>query len=534
MPQIIFSNSPNFEVTHGGPKEPSGWRPVVQDGEDAPALSHSIQDKVPKDSSIVLKPLRKKVATPKAGSEIGIGRRDRRVQDFGGDPKTYVHPYTSFQDPSVGEYKYAPGDPGSSGGAPMVVASPTKLVFSAEDTLYQDVTSPFPAPQGGSDLIQDTNEVPRNRPRITRITDKSKRLDRMKHWSGLPEPTPTQNVQNDHMTYPLARFRGHISVLAAEDDTPGWGFFGYPEFQRTTRENWGGKEVLVHKFKVTIYDKEGDSYPSLWLTFYIIERDGKLSLHKGSYLFDYADQKRGEAMFGFPSLPQDVAADIFGMLPDEVIQEAMDIVRSYEPDKGKKESRYEKSSKDGASKVKEAREEAREAQAEAERAKAEAERAKAEKAKALAEERRKQAEAIRRRVQEREKAVTEKIRKQRAHYYNVLTDPILDELAPGITPVERLFTTITKWDNGAFTADSNRLDSTARKLLAENPKGEGEYFRWDYSSPEMVEEEQVAKSKAGKMTVDRPAILRIYRKPSWEKIQDDVFKMRKDFLEGRE
>jgi len=117
----------------------------------------------------------------------------------------------------------------------------------------------------------------------------------------------------------------------------------------------------------------------------------------------------------------------------------------------------------------------------------------------------------------------EKLERAGGKGYNVLEDKNLDVVAPGITPVERLFTPITTWGkSGVFVADVAKLDDATKALLekeAADPetgvrKGEGKYFAWEYTDEDAVEkakEFQVAET--GSAFDVKPSV--IIRRTGW-------------------
>ena len=92
--------------------------------------------------------------------------------------------------------------------------------------------------------------------------------------------------------------------------------------------------------------------------------------------------------------------------------------------------------------------------------------------------------------------------------YNVLKDKSLD-LAPGISPVERLFTTIDNWEDDGFFADVSDFDEGTGELVRATPKSpkRSKYFEWELFPEEGSKPEQ----------------LYVKRLPAWKAIEKQVW-----------
>ncbi len=504
----------------------------------------------------------------------------------------------------------------------------------AEDTLYQSLPGDqFPAPQGGSDLIQDTNFTPRQYPRPVSFRDRRRRLDYKKGGyspSGLPEPPPTQTVQNDAMTYPI----GGGLLFAAEDPRKMSWFFGAPE----KGQSYPSGKGQLHSFVSMLYGDEADANPLLRLTFYLKQVGNRLTLAENEYDLSYFDQAEGESRFGVADLSRlgnDVEDAIFAQLPKDVIQQAKETIVPPSPEEqAKREEKKAKESEKQAKaeekqvkleekkakieerKVKTAEREQKMADKQAkaeEKAAKEAQKSTAplpqemlgpdakpadrstefykaeglseEEIAALTELKTSDPEAYQSWVKEMEKAYpaqapdpaaelykaeglseeeikdleelkvsdpeaynawlkeaqgtkpageeadkgkgkTEKNEPQKGASYNVLQDPTLAELAPDMTPEEKLFTNIKRWDGDTFYANPDKLDSQTLELLKKKKKGEGKYFSWSYRDRDDVKKETGGEG-------DQEPVLTINRLGPWTDIQPDVVRKRNELLEGK-
>lgn len=114
--------------------------------------------------------------------------------------------------------------------------------------------------------------------------------------------------------------------------------------------------------------------------------------------------------------------------------------------------------------------------------------------------------------------------------YNVLEDPALD-LAPGITPEEKIFTTIQDWDGDTFYGDVAKLDKATLAILQEHPKSnqrKHKYFRWDYISQADVDKGAAKNIEEMGYTVGNEPALIVERLPAWKKVEDQVKQARKE------
>ena len=121
---------------------------------------------------------------------------------------------------------------------------------------------------------------------------------------------------------------------------------------------------------------------------------------------------------------------------------------------------------------------------------------------------------------------SEKTEDEKGRYYNVLKDPVLTKLAPGITDEERLFTNLRNWSEDVFYADPRRLDSVAQSLLNNKKHGKGKYFSWDMTTEEDIAQEQKKRTDQGLAVSNVDPVLFIKRTPAWTNIQDAVAKAR--------
>jgi len=118
-------------------------------------------------------------------------------------------------------------------------------------------------------------------------------------------------------------------------------FFGYPEYQKSYK--LGGK--TYQEFGITVFDSEEASEPSYILRFSLTTkpRSKELTLHEGSYMVSSIDPKI------VPAPDTDTQEAIFAQIPDEVVQQASEIINPPTP-----EQKAEEKAKEEAKKAKEA------------------------------------------------------------------------------------------------------------------------------------------------------------------------------------
>jgi len=75
-------------------------------------------------------------------------------------------------------------------------------------------------------------------------------------------------------------------------------------------------------------------------------------------------------------------------------------------------------------------------------------------------------------------------------------------------PQEHLFRNVEGWQDDYQTYSGKDLDESTRKVLDQNPEGEGNYFKWEYVKPDKEKKTD--------------AVLVIIRKPAWKTIQGDI------------
>lgn len=604
MRPLVFANNP-LGTPEASPDK-SGWQSVTQDGETAP--SETSGSDLDQAKQIKMEPVRRKKrrrGNPEAGTDLGL-HRDMGRDNYGGDPATYQQPYTPFKDQSNREFYYAPGDPGLTGGrlvfaetvecewcgkpfepevrgqhacSPHCPEAPAdseeifhELHLDAEDTLFQDAPSTFPAPQGGSDLIQDTNLTPRQYPRPVRFSDRRRRQDYKKDGyqpSGLPEPPPTPGVDFalGDVEWPL---NGALVFAAEDDPTKMTWFFGYPEPLRTVAE---GKAV-VHPFAVAIYDNEESDNPVLNLVFNIKQVGNKLSMMK-DYDLSFFDQKAGEKRFGVADLSRlgDAVEDnIVAQLPKELVQDAMETVVPPSPEelarradkKAKQDAKTKKAEKPAealaAPKAPEKAprvpnfanvrrqdlgkymfKENRELYEKAPEADQDRVLQLVRETLGNAWEKKMSVEDVRRELEKVVDATLapagrgreEKNERRKRGSYNVLDDSVLTKLAPNMSPEERLFTGIRNWSGDFFYADPKKLDATTRSMLQKRKTGEGPFFSWTLVDEDDIDRQEEKQIAEGGHTVEMQPSLVIQRLEPWKKIQEQVFQERNKILEGK-
>lgn len=114
--------------------------------------------------------------------------------------------------------------------------------------------------------------------------------------------------------------------------------------------------------------------------------------------------------------------------------------------------------------------------------------------------------------------------------WSPLDDPVLDELTPDMTPVERLFTTIQDWDEDEYTTTLDRLDAGTRSMLESKSEGDGKYFSWDMISEKDAKE--MSEKRIKEMGIDPSGdiagkgLLFVTRKPGWKVIERKVIAAR--------
>lgn len=345
--------------------------------------------------------------------------------------------------------------------------------------LYQDdsanqLGTGFPAPQGGSDVILDTNLAPRQYPRPVRFGDKNRRLDYRKKGyppTGIPEPPPAPTVQNNNMVYPLAGLKpGRLIVRAAEGDQGGW-YFGKPVYLANQSEPPKNYAFVVPAHPKDINGKSepkpaGDKYMDFEVVFFLEPEKKNLVPKEGWVAF------RGD---GYPSYgvhrPDDLGTafiqGVFSAIPKETYYAAEDLV--VPETAGERKAARDK------------------------------------------------------------KANPEKTEPRKSRSYNVLENPALDELSPKMTDEEKLFTRINNWDSkGTFAADPSRLDSVAKAMLQKKKKGDEHYFSWTYTGEDDVAEAQKERDAAGEPPITLRPTLIIMRKPAWETARANIMKTEGD------
>jgi hypothetical protein len=116
--------------------------------------------------------------------------------------------------------------------------------------------------------------------------------------------------------------------------------------------------------------------------------------------------------------------------------------------------------------------------------------------------------------------------KARRYRGNVLDDPRLMELAPGITDTEKLFSTITNWNGDYATAPGGDLDAGAKKLLKQNPSGHGKYFEWNYVSGEESEKQATKEIRERGVTTSMgEGGVTVKKLAPWKKVEEEFHTM---------
>lgn len=124
----------------------------------------------------------------------------------------------------------------------------------------------------------------------------------------------------------------------------------------------------------------------------------------------------------------------------------------------------------------------------------------------------------------------EKADERKRREYNVLKDPALEEIVPDMTDEEKVFTTITQWDDNVFYVDTAKLDAATLDIIKETPKsgGKHKYFKWLYTSKEQVAKRQAQDIEdVGFTTGEEADALVVEQLPAWKKAAPEVAKLRR-------
>lgn len=128
--------------------------------------------------------------------------------------------------------------------------------------------------------------------------------------------------------------------------------------------------------------------------------------------------------------------------------------------------------------------------------------------------------------------VQEKDDGQKPSRYNVLEDPAL-EAVTGLTPEEKIFTTITDWDGDSFYVDLSRVDPATMKILKQHPQSDpkrNKYFSWDLVSKsdkaELAKKDVKTRGNTA-LDLDQDSLI-VERLPAWKQIEPQVQKARKE------
>lgn len=121
--------------------------------------------------------------------------------------------------------------------------------------------------------------------------------------------------------------------------------------------------------------------------------------------------------------------------------------------------------------------------------------------------------------------------------YNILTDPLIDQAAPGITETEKLFTRLTKWNppsrdlsgsgfTGTINIPTDRIKEATFDVLMKNPKGDGQYFNWNYVSESQVSKMKQVEVKETGVHTGGESSVSVAKKAAWDEAQKKLEDLR--------
>jgi hypothetical protein len=486
------------------------------------------------------------------GSEI---HRDMGRENFGGAPDSYQQPFDQ-PSPSSKEYYYAPGDHG---------ITSRRVNAEAIPVLYEDRVEENQDSQHFYNREQDSNFSQDPRTWRFRKDDKDLSLDPGKQGKqDAEEAMDWSVVEQGEMELPLDAARRLPRLIFAKPEVaeaPASAgsekvkdmSFGHPEYV--------GKIGGTDAFQVAVYPEMEAQTPDYWL-FMFMNKSGSTYKLAPAYSIDFFDKARAEAG---EKIEDDLKEAIFNALPKEVVSNAKAELTGEKPTAPAKATGREAKKPDPqAEKIKKEEQdlkkqglELKKKQLEMKRQEQQMKEQELKKKQDLQQVKLQTQDLKQQRELEKQQKMREKLErssekgsphevpakpatsakpgekadnKEGAKYTdeggkgNVFTDTKLDEAAPELTQVEKLFSTIKSWDDNNAFVDPTKLDAGAVAALEAKPKGEGKYFDWIYVSPK--EAERQAKNLAKGQEPPR-SILWVYKHPAWDEVAMKIEKQKK-------